>query len=249
MRLPNDGEIAAAKADAMARFGRAEILQINMAAPIDMCVLVAPWNLAAYEKQSDEQLVDAQTAYRNVAVRQRVWPMAPIDAEGKVTGPDPMIERMARRPALAFKIVAKLSWRAGYRPGEPACELLSDVIARTAVGGDALPGLPRVRAEALLKDADRDAELWAVTGPGSLACVMQTPEGEVWSAAQSAWSKAAVNKERLIASKLDFARQAVVWIERSVEAHLDDLPAHASDICTAYERLGGDGADTTCKSL
>jgi hypothetical protein len=237
--LPTADEVLAAKADAAARFGRPEALLVRMSAPIDFAILVAPLNLDAYCQLTDEQGADLATGSLNAVHRQRLWPSIEI-----------VTEKLARKPAAAQEIVRKLNVRAGYRPGNPSVELLADRMVRAAVDADIIPGLARAVADKIVA-ATPGAELWAIEGPGPLSCVMQTPEGDVWLAAQTAKHKALLEtNKRIVRAQLDFALQAVVWSARVLDADLfQDQPALSRDLHAAYDILGGEGADTTSRSF
>ncbi len=239
MLLPTAEEVLAAKADAAARFGRPDALMVRMSAPIDFCVLVAPLDLDGYCALTDEQGADLATGSRNAVHRQRLWPSIEI-----------VTEKLSKKPAAAQEVIRKLNVRAGYRPGNPSVELLADRIAKAAAGADVIPGLTREMADKLVA-AHLTDELWAVEGPGPLSCVMATPEGDVWLAAQTAKHKALLEtSKRIVRSQLDFALQAVIWSARPLETDLfQDQPALSRDLHAAYDILGGEGADTTSRSF
>lgn len=237
MKRPTQEEIAAAKVDALARFGRDELLYVELPAPIGAVVLVAPFDRESYGEHSDDQRRDLQTSYRNAVHARRAWPSA---AE--------VADLLDRRPAAASKICGKLQARAGNVPGEPRVEVLDDVIARTAPGAQVLPGLTLDAARKLLADHDGQ-ELFAVLGPGSLSLVMVRPEGDVWLAARAARARAAATSKRVYETGLDSALQAVTWSATPIEALLDDKPAAGPDIVAAFDAMGGDAAEATSKSV
>ena len=238
MKRPTPEEIAAAKADAQARFGRSEVLEVVLSAPIDFYILVAPHDLASYEAQGEQQRQDLESSFRNAVHARRCWPDAAT-----------VTELLDRRPAAARKICERLQRRAGKLPGDVAVELLADVIARTSADGEAIPGLPRAKAVEML-EAHRDQELFTAVGPSSaLSLVMVRPEGDVFLAARTARTKALTTGKRTISTALDFAKQAILWSAHPIDALLDNLPALSADITDAYEELGGEGAEATSKSL
>jgi hypothetical protein len=240
--LPTPEEVIAAKTAASTRFGRGEALLVPMHPPIDFAVLVAPLDLDAYCAMADDQANDLDTGNRNAVHRQLLWP-----------APDVFSKRLDRRPAMAAIVVGKLLDRAGRLPAISLVELLPDVLAHAPDGvASGVPGLDRAAAEKLIA-AEPDRELWAVIGPGPLSLVMATPEGDVWLAAESAFRGKVTGNgaaKRVVRSHLDFALQAVVWSSEPLEAKLlADKPALALDIRTAYQTIGGSGADATSKSL
>lgn len=239
MLLPTPEQILAAKADAEKRFGRDEALLVRCPAPIDFCGLFAPLDLDTYCTLADEQAADTDTGNRNAVYRQRLWPAQDVIAE-----------KLRRRPAYAEQVVRELRKRAGYMPGTSAVELLPDVLARAAEDAPVIPGLSRAAAEKLIKDAPED-ELWTVVGPGPLSCVMATPDGDVWLAAKTKSTEAALRtNKRVVRSGLDFVLQAVRWSAQPLEESLlADKPAFSYDLQRAYEMIGGSGADATSKSL
>jgi len=239
MLLPTPEQVLAAKADAAKRFGRDEVLLIRCPAPIDFCGLFAPLDLDTYCTLADEQAADVDTGNRNAVYRQRVWPSQ-----------DAVAEKLKRRPAFAEQVVRELRKRAGYMPGNSAVELLPDMLTRAAADAEVIPGLSRAAAEKLIKDG-ADDELWAIVGPGPLSCVMATPDGDVWLAAKTKSTEAAVRtNKRVVRSGLDFVLQAIRWSSEPLEESLlADKPALSYDLQRAYETIGGSGADATSKSL
>jgi hypothetical protein len=235
MRLPTPAEISTAKADALRRFGRDELLLVELGAPIDAAVLVAPLDLPAYSRHVDEQQRDIGAAAQALVVGQRAWPAH-----------EDLLALFARRPSAAGKIVAKLHDRAGKNCPDPDVEPLADLVAR-AGDGDVLPGLSSAAAQALL-DADEARELWGVSSP-LLSLVMASPSAELFLAAQSAEVGAIKSGKGSVGALLDFARQAIVWSRRPVEELLRDRPAVSADIKTAFRAMGGESAGSSSKSV
>lgn len=243
MLLPTDLEIKTAKADALARFGRDEVLLVQMGAPIDFAVLVAPLDLAGYCAFADQQIEDLDTAQRNLLHARLVWPFN-VGPEGD-RRTDAVSDRLSKRPAMAARVAGRLVKRAGRREGEPNVEPLDDVLARGAA--EVIPGLSADACRKLLAD-NASRELWAVTSPG-LSLVMSTPEGDVWSLARTREVDALKSKKGIVQSTLDIAKQAIVWSQVNVDMLLDNLPALSADISSAYKTMGGDAAEVTSKSL
>ncbi len=219
LQLPSAEEVAAAKQEALARFGRAEVLLVRMKSPINFVILVAPLDLAGYCKMADEQVNDLATGNRNLVNRQRLWPAAEL-----------VIALLDKRPGAADVVTGKVLERAGKLAADSAVEPLLDALARAESDAEVIPGLSAAKARELL-DADAGDELWAVSGPGPLSLVMRTPSGEAWLAAQGAHRKAALETGKgVVRSDLDFALEAVVWTRQPLEdVLLADKPALSHD--------------------
>lgn len=247
MTVPTSKEIAEAKADAKKRFGRDELLEVLLPAPISACILVAPLDLDAYGRHVDAQTRDKGTSYSTVVLERRCWP----DVE-------PTLGLLARWPAAAKKIAQRLYVRAGQVNGSPQTEPLADLVARlpTASAGadlvEVIPGLTLAKARALLEAeaaTEEPCELWGAWGPGALSCILAMPDADVWLASTAANDAARAKAERIIGSSLDFTRQAWRWGSSPIEALLDDKPSVASDLRLAYLAMGGDGVEASSKSL
>lgn len=242
-------DLAAAKADALARFGRDELLEVTLVAPIDFAVYLAPFDFRSWCALIDAQAREPEVVKRATVMARRVWPSA-----------EACTERFDRRPAAPGKAFALLLKRAGQIPGAPVVELMADVLARAP--GDVaptpenpsprpvevIPGLSRAKAAELLA-ADPEAELWSVVGPGPLSCVMATPDADVYLAAKTADQRARAKGERIVETKLDFVRNAVQWSSRNLDELLGDLPAITADLRAAWDTIGGEGAEASSKSL
>lgn len=238
---PTPDEIATAKAEALARFGSANLELVELTHPIGFAGLFAPFGFQAWCAHVDEQARDLVTSHQRAVIRQRVWPAA-----GDLT------VMLGRWPAAAKKIADRLYLRAGRLPGEPRVELLRDVLAAAPKEEDAiLPGLSRAKAAELLRPAEGEppAELWAVVGPGPLSLVLAAPDADVYHAAQTAHRRATEKGERLVEAKLDFVRQAVRWTAQPLDALLEDQPALSTDLKSAFDIMGGEGAEASSKSL
>ncbi len=244
MKMPTPEEIAAAKADAAARFGRDAVLLVALTGTIDACLLVAPLDLKAWSKHVDAQVRDLVTSHQSLALSQRVWPSV-----------EATLDILKRRPAAAKKISLQLYKRAGQAPGDPRVELLSDLVASASGNGEVIPGLSLAKALRLLEEAakvdegEEPRELWAAWGPGPLSVVLTTPDPDVWLAASTADARARAKGERIAEATLDFAKQEVVWSQRPLDELFDDVPAITTDLKEAYRLIGGEGAEATSKSL
>ena len=234
-------QIAAAKAEAAARFGRDAVEEVTVRAPVNFEGLFAPLNFRAWCGHIDEQARDIVTSWPMIALRQRIVP-----------GAGDFSAVLSRWPAAAKKIADLLYKRAGRLPDKPRTTPLAELVAETATDApEVIPGLTRVKALELLQPVDGElpAELWAVVGPGSLSLVLASPDADVYHAAQAADRRAKEKGERIVEAKLDFVRQAIRWSRQPIDALLDDLPALSTDLKTAYDAIGGDGAEATSKSL
>lgn len=229
MTRPTPEEIATAKAEAQARFGRSELLMVEMGAPINACVLAAPFDLDSYAEHSDEQRVDLQTSLRNAAHARIVWP-----------SPEEISTLLDKWPAAAEKVCGQLQRRAGRLVGDPKVMPLDPASPP--------PGLTSEEAQKLL-DKHQGQAVFSAVGPGTLSLVLARPDAEAWLAAKTARAKAAAANKRSVHTGLDFARQAIIWSSQPIDVFLDDKPAHCADIMTAYDELGGDGAEAVSKSV
>jgi hypothetical protein len=237
VRRPAPEEIALAKADAQARFGRSELLLVELGAPILACVLLAPWDLDGYCAHTDSVAQDPETAYHNAAQARRCWP-----------APAELTALLDRWPAASGLLVERLMVRAGKLAGKPCITPLQELLDAAGEGAEVIPGLSRTEAQRILA-AHPDQVLSAAVGPGPLSLVYAQPEGDVWLACRSAAAKAHASGKRLIQAELDFIRQAIVWSRQPVDALLDDRPALSVDMRSAYAELGGATAEATSKSL
>lgn len=242
MMLPKPEEVAVAKALAARVHRRDEALQVELRAPIDFCVLVAPLGFRAYCDHVDQQAKDMMTSHAGAVVGQLLWPSL-----------DAYQARAAKRASMAAKIMRQLYTRAGKDAPDPTVELLADVVARLPADApptfDVQPGLSLQLARELLAPVDGEPrELWSVVSP-LLSLVMTTPVADIFLAAQTAKARATIKQERIVESMFDFAREAVVWSAKPIDALVEDRPALATDINTAYQLMGGEGADASSKSV
>jgi hypothetical protein len=253
MNKPTPEEIAQAKADALKRFGRDELLGVELGAPIDFFVFLAPLNLARFSAIVDAQAEDMITSYGPAVLDALVWP-APID----------WLEVARRRPAAARKACLELLKRAGREDEGAKVKQLAELVAgmlpppMVAPGsaypeGERLvaPGLTEAKARALLRAEDEreePRELWAVWAPG-LSCVMIAPGADVYLASQAAVERAKAKRSGITEARISFAKESIVWSDRAIDVVLDDRPSISSDLWTAWSTMGGEVADATSRSF
>jgi hypothetical protein len=244
MKLPTSDEIAKAKADALVRFGRAEVLLVQLPKPINFALLVAPMNLERHNKLVDAQAHDVTTSHGPVVLDALLWPAA-----------EEWLAVAKVRPAAPKKVVHQILKRAGREDDAAKVELLAELVAALPPPAHAeqvvIPELTAAMARKLLEAEDakeEPRELWAVFGPG-LSCVMAAPEPDVYLASQVALQNAQEKKEGITEARLGFTRDAIVWTSRPIDVVLDDKPAIHSDLTHAWLTMGGEVADATSRSF
>jgi hypothetical protein len=254
MKLPTPEEIAKAKADAFARFGRDEALLVSLSAPIDFALFVAPLNLKRYCALVDAQSRDMSTSFGAAALDALLWP-----------DQDAWLEVAKLRPAAPRKVVVRMLARAGKDDASATVKQLADLVAAFVPGKDdaalavlapnkvrgIIPGLSADKARELLAAEAARAEpreLWAIDGPG-LSCVMAAPDADVFLASNVAIERANMKDEGITEARLGFTRDAIIWSERPLDVVLDDKPAITSDLTKAWLTMGGEVAEATSRSF
>jgi len=237
MTDPTPEEIREAKALALARFGRDEVLLVTMGAPINLTVGVAPLDFRSLCDLADAQTRDVETPKRATVMARLVFPASSV-----------VTDVLDRRGAAPNKVISQLFKRAGQSPGVSVVKPLADVLTGPAGDYEVIPGLSRAKALELQAAAGAD-ELWTVVGPGPLSLVMAAPDADVYLAARNAAARARVKCERTVESKFDFAKPLVRWTARPLDALLDDLPALVQDINDAFDQIAGEAAEASSKSV
>ena len=248
MKLPTPEEIATAKAEALARFGRDEVLLVQIPKPVDFALLVAPLNLARHCALVDAQAHDLTTSHGPVVLDAILWPTS---AE--------WLGVAKRRPAAPKKVVQQMLRRAGREDDAAAVKPLAELVEALPSPAEGRPlgkqmvtrGLSAEKARALLDAEEKQEEpreLWSVFGPG-LDVVMAAPEPDVYLASAVALDRAREEKSGITQARLGFTKDAIVWSATPIDVALDDKPAISGDLGAAWLTMGGEVAEATSKSF
>jgi hypothetical protein len=227
---PSDKDIAEAKAAAMERFGSAALELVELGAPIDRSVLMAPFDRASWSRYIDALHRDIMTAHGQVFAERVVWP--PLEAA------------MGLRdawPALPSLVAQRLALAAGDVPELATVQRLSAEVRPK--------GLEAKDAVALLAGAG-GAALWSVELPAvELSCVMRAPLPDTYLAAVAEDREARSKGTGVIETMARYLLDAVVWSASPMPSALERRPAILGDLRRAYLTMGGEGAAVRSKRL
>ena len=251
MKLPTQEEIALAKSEALVRFGRDEVLLVQLAKPVDFAMLVAPLNLERHCALVDAQAHDLTTSYGPVALDALVWPSR-----------EEWLAVAKKRAAAPRKVAQQLLRRAGREDAAASVKPLAELVGALpppAVDESGkpkgvqlvAPGLSATKARELLdaeEKLEEPRELWAVFGPG-VSVVMAAPEPDVYLASSVAHDRAREAKSGITMARLGFTKDAIVWSSTPIDSALDDKPAITGDLAAAWLTMGGEVAEATSKSF
>lgn len=231
MKTPTPEQVLTIKADAAKRFGSDRALLVELDAPIDAAVVVAPFNLVTWNDYVDAQARDIDTSHVGAIVDRLLWPSL-----------DVFTALREAWPAAPRIIAQKMHVAAGET-------LVKAVVTRLLSTSTPPLGLTAEKAAALIANAGT-AALWAVQLPGvASSCVMQTPLADVYLAAKAADRAAKDRGIGRITAMLAYVLETVVWSSEPIDQVLNRLPALSSDLRLAFGEMGGEGATTRSKSL
>lgn len=228
MKTPTPAEVAIIKADAAKRFGSDRALLVELDAPIDAAVVMAPFGFQSFVDYVDAEARDTDSAEAAVVVERLLWPS--------------LDEAMALRekwPASASKIVKDLRKAAGDVPGVASAVPLTAATAPKSLGAKG--------AQDLI-EANPKVSLWAVTHVG-IELVMKAPLPDVYAAAKAASISAARAKEGLIPSWWRYAKDHILWSAEPIDRLCEARPATIPDLVHPFFAMGGSAATTRATFL
>lgn len=264
MIAPTAAEVIAIKADARRRFGSDRSLSCLLTAPVDACVVVAPFDLKSYSAHVDSRSGNLITTQSGAVTDRVLWcSLTMPDAASSPAGvdmlapskedPEPLrrtaIERLeAMRsvwPVVDAEIEAQLRKTAGATRGADVARAVQ------LTPGNAPPGLSAAEAATMLAGAPAlgAGSLWSVSHSNGMALVLKAPRPNAWLAARAAWSEAHVRHAGIVDSALVLVRQLVEWSPEPFEAYLDGHPGYAEALWNPLLDMGGSSATTSAAFL
>jgi hypothetical protein len=236
MRKPTQEDIAAARAEALKRFNRSDLVQVPFGAPIDVTVLGAPFDKHGYYRFYDLSMSRPADVALTTWVERALFP-------GDVQA---LAETWS---ALPIEFTRKLKEKAGEIREDARVEPL------TALGAPAA-GLYPAEAAKLLEAAQGGPALWLVTPAAALsgkryAFVQESPDPARYEAAFNARTDATKNGYGILASTEELVCESVKWTPggEPVEVILERLPGLMGELWYGFARAGGFGLAAEAKSV
>ena len=231
MRKATPEQIAAARAEAVKRFGSPKLVAIPFAAPLDVEVIAAPFDRRGWSRFYDLSRSRPDDVADLMFLERALWP-------------ENIVELKDGSAAMPGELLRKLKQFAGETPNPPRLEVL------TSAGAPAF-GLSAEAAQGLLSDAT--TTLWLVLPARAFAgkklcLVVETPETSRYEAVIDARDQAIRAQLGILEAGQDIMFEAFKW-PASVDGLLEEWPGIAEDVVIAYARAGGIGLAGEAKSV
>jgi len=262
--LPTEAEKLAIKADARKRYGSDRCMLVSLTAPVDACVVVAPFDLKSYSAHVDQRSENLQMAQASASIDRVLWCSPPPDAAPELAAAVDTIEVTKEDPAPLRRVaIDRLELLSELWPVVHS-EIERTLRAETGQkigreGMHAVPltyesaprAMPRAKVTELLDGAPKAGagSMWSLVDANGCNLVLKCPHSDTWLAMRAAFSDAMAKNSGIVDSTLVLGRQLVMWSPDNLDAYFDAHPGYAEGLWNPLLEMGGAATQASASFL